>query len=47
MFSSNLFIRPTDEELQKHDPEFTILCINEFLADPEIDGTRTDVFNFN
>jgi phosphoenolpyruvate carboxykinase (ATP) len=44
MFSSNLFIRPTDEELQKHDPEFTILCINDFLADPEIDGTRTDVF---
>ena len=25
-------------------PEFTILCINDFLADPEIDGTRTDVF---
>ena len=44
MFSSNLFIRPTDEELEKHDPEFTILCINDFLADPEIDGTRTDVF---
>ena len=44
MFSSNLFIRPTNEELEKHDPEFTILCINDFLADPEIDGTRTDVF---
>jgi phosphoenolpyruvate carboxykinase (ATP) len=44
MFSSNLFIRPTDEELEKHEPEFTILCINDFLADPEIDGTRTDVF---
>ncbi len=44
MFSSNLFIRPTDEELEKHEPEFTILCINDFLADPEVDGTRTDVF---
>jgi phosphoenolpyruvate carboxykinase (ATP) len=44
MFSSNLFIRPTDEELQKHEPEFTILCINDFVADPEVDGTRTDVF---
>ena len=44
MFSSNLFIRPTTEELEKHEPEFTILCINDFLADPEIDGTRTDVF---
>ena len=40
MFSSNLFIRPTDEELQKHEPEFTILCINDFLAEPEIDGTQ-------
>ena len=44
MFSSNLFIRPTTEELEKHEPEFTILCINDFLADPETDGTRTDVF---
>ena len=44
MFSSNLFIRPTTEELEKHEPEFTILCINDFLADPEIDGTRSDVF---
>lgn len=44
MFSSNLFIRPTNDELEKHEPEFTILCINDFVADPEIDGTRTDVF---
>ena len=44
MFSSNLFIRPSTEELQIHEPEFTILCINDFVADPEIDGTRTDVF---
>ncbi|MDH3396034.1 MAG: phosphoenolpyruvate carboxykinase (ATP), partial [Nitrosopumilus sp.] len=44
MFSSNLFIRPTNDELTDHDPEFTILCINDFKAVPEIDGTRTDVF---
>ena len=44
MFSSNLFIRPTNDELEKHEPEFTILSINDFVADPEIDGTRTDVF---
>ena len=44
MFSSNLFIRPTTQELETHEPEFTILCINDFVADPEIDGTRTDVF---
>ena len=44
MFSSNLFIRPSTQELENHEPEFTILCINDFVADPEIDGTRTDVF---
>ena len=44
MFSSNLFIRPTNEELENHEPEFTILCINDFVADPKTDGTRTDVF---
>ena len=44
MFSRNLFIRPTNEELEKHEPEFTILCINDFYAVPQIDGTRTDIF---
>jgi len=44
MFSRNLFIRPTKKELENHEPEFTILCINDFVADPETDGTRTDVF---
>jgi len=44
MFSSNMFIRPTSKELEDHEPEFTILCINDFKADPKTDGTRTDVF---
>ena len=44
MFSSNLFIRPNNQELENHEPAFTILCINDFVAAPEIDGTRTDVF---
>ncbi|MFQ5497460.1 MAG: phosphoenolpyruvate carboxykinase (ATP) [Nitrosopumilus sp.] len=44
MFSRNLFIRPTSEELENHEPEFTVLCINDFKAIPEIDGTRTDIF---
>ncbi|HJJ22436.1 MAG TPA: phosphoenolpyruvate carboxykinase (ATP) [Nitrosopumilus sp.] len=43
LFGRNLFIRPTNEELENHEPEFTILCINDFVAVPEIDGTRTDV----
>ena len=44
MFGKNLFIQPTASELENHEPEFTILCINDFTAVPEIDGTRTDVF---
>jgi len=44
LFGRNLFIRPTNEELENHEPEFTILCINDFVAVPELDGTRTDVF---
>jgi phosphoenolpyruvate carboxykinase (ATP) len=44
LFGRNLFIRPTNEELKNHEPEFTILCINDFVAVPDVDGTRTDVF---
>ncbi|MFQ5782921.1 MAG: phosphoenolpyruvate carboxykinase (ATP) [Nitrosopumilus sp.] len=44
MFSRNLFIHPTAKELENHEPEFTVLCINDFKAVPEIDGTRTDIF---
>jgi len=44
MFSTNLFIRPTNDELENHEPEFTVLCLNDFEADPEIDGTKTNVF---
>ena len=43
MFAGNLFIRPTPAELDVHKPEFTILCVNDFKADPEVDGTRTDI----
>ena len=44
LFGRNLFIRPTNGELENHEPEFTILCINDFVAVPDVDGTRTDVF---
>ena len=45
LFARNLFIRPRDSnQLQEHTPEFTILCINDFHADPAVDGTRSDVF---
>ena len=44
LFSSCLFIRPTDGELATHRPGLTIMCINDFEASPERDGTRSDVF---
>ena len=44
LFAKQLFIRPSKEELENHTPQFTILCINEFEAIPEIDGTRSNVF---
>ena len=44
LFARNLFIRPTDDELQNHEPEFTVMCINDFKANPDEDGTASDIF---
>ena len=44
LFARNLFIRPTNEELQNHEPEFTIMCINDFESIPEDDGTGSNIF---
>jgi phosphoenolpyruvate carboxykinase (ATP) len=44
MFASNMFLRPTDDEIQDFYPEWHIVCAPGFLADPEIDGTRQHNF---
>jgi len=44
MFAYNMFLRPTDEELNNFDPEWTILNAPGFMADPEKDGTRQHNF---
>ena len=44
MFASNMFLRPTDEEIQNFDPEWNIVCAPGFLANPEKDGTRQHNF---
>jgi len=44
LFVRNLFIRPENDDLENHEPEFTVLCINDFEAVPEIDGTKSNVF---
>jgi phosphoenolpyruvate carboxykinase (ATP) len=44
LFARQLFIRPSKEELENHAPEFTVMCINEFEASPDVDGTQSNVF---
>ena len=44
MFASNMFLRPTDAEIQNFDPEWHIVNAPGFIADPEIDGTRQHNF---
>ncbi|WP_153730915.1 phosphoenolpyruvate carboxykinase (ATP) [Sporosarcina obsidiansis] len=44
LFVHQLFIRPTAEELQSHESQFTILAAPSFKADPEVDGTNSETF---
>ena len=44
LFAKTMFIRPTDEELEAHEPEALVLHAPEVEADPEADGTRTGTF---
>ncbi|GAA5501483.1 Phosphoenolpyruvate carboxykinase (ATP) [Deinococcus xinjiangensis] len=44
LFIHNMFVRPTPEELANFKPDWTVLNIPSFRADPATDGTRTDTF---
>ena len=44
LFTDNMFIKPSNEELTKHIPEFTVLAAPFYDADPAIDGTRSSTF---
>ncbi|MFN3655524.1 MAG: phosphoenolpyruvate carboxykinase (ATP), partial [Candidatus Nitrosotenuis sp.] len=44
LFARQLFVRPFATELEAHEPEFTIMCINDFEAIPEVDGTASNIF---
>ena len=44
MFASNMFLRPSDEEIQSFEPDWHIVCAPDFMADPEVDGTRKSNF---
>ncbi|OYZ52689.1 MAG: phosphoenolpyruvate carboxykinase (ATP), partial [Bacteroidetes bacterium 24-39-8] len=44
LFAYNMFLRPTQAELENFEPEWTILQAPGFLADPAVDGTRQENF---
>ena len=41
IFARNLFRRPTPAQLAEFAPNFTIICVPSFQADPQTEGTRT------
>lgn len=44
LFSHQMLIRPTNEELINHQPEFTIISAPDFKADPTVDHTNSEAF---
>jgi len=44
LFSHNMFIRPSDEELKNHEPDFTVLAAPNLKANPDEDGTKSEAF---
>jgi phosphoenolpyruvate carboxykinase (ATP) len=44
LFCYNMFLRPKLEELTHFAPEWTLICVPSFMADPKIDGTRQTNF---
>ena len=44
MFAYNMFLRPTEAELENFTPEWTVINAPGFMADAEVDGTRQHNF---
>src|SRR5205807_1896383 len=44
LFARNLFIRPTQAELADFKPDFSVVNVPSFKADPRTEGTRTETF---
>lgn len=44
LFCYNMFLRPGEQELDTFKPDFTIICIPEFKANPAEDGTSSENF---
>ena len=44
LFARNMFIQPEPEDLIRFEPDFTVLHAPSYQADPEKDGTNSEVF---
>lgn len=44
LFVHQLFIRPNEKELVNHNPEFTVISVPNFKADPAVDETNSETF---
>ncbi len=44
LFCYNMFLRPEENELANFTPEWTVICVPSFIADPAVDGTRQGNF---
>ncbi len=44
LFAQTMFLRPTRAECQRQVPEYTVLHAPEFLAEPGVDGTKSETF---
>ncbi len=44
LFARQIFVRPSAAELDSHEPQFTLLSINDFEAIPEVDDTNSNAF---
>jgi phosphoenolpyruvate carboxykinase (ATP) len=44
LFTHQLFIRPTEQDLASHDSQFTVIAAPNFKANPAVDGTKSETF---
>ncbi len=44
LFCHNMFLRPEQSELENFAPDWHVVCVPSFMADPELDGTRQSNF---
>jgi phosphoenolpyruvate carboxykinase (ATP) len=44
LFARNMFVRGNADDLARHKPQFTVIHAPSFHADPDVDGTASEVF---